>query len=152
MGLFDFLKKVGGTIFNGVKRVGGGVYSIIRKGANAVSNTLGTIRDGVKSAINTVSNIPVLGQILKQAASIPIPMLRGMSLGQVLSSANQGIDVVKKLNDVVQGRPVDAAFLQDFVNLPLSILQGKYPGLNNSSIYQAAKDAIKTGVSQLPQK
>lgn len=148
MGFFDFFKKIGNGIWGGLKSAGRGIWHVIKKGANVVGNAVGAVRDGVKGAINTITNIPVLGQAIKSLAHIPIPVLGGLSINSVLQTADRGCSIVKDVQDLINGHP-NPDFVKDVMNLTTGALESKYPGLANGAGYAAVKEIVHRGVKAL---
>lgn len=148
MGFWSSLKRGFGKIGGALKKVGRGIFGGLKKGFGGGVNLLNKIKSGIKTGINTITNIPVLGDALKMVGNMPIPRLGGLSLAQVLATADKGTAIVSKLNDGIQGRGWDKTLLADFAQMGLDQLQQKYPGLD-SPVYSFVKQQVQSNLNAM---
>ncbi len=89
MGIFDSLRNFGSSIWGGLKN-----------GFNKVIGIGNTVRNGIRRGWDFVKNIPVIGNIAKNAANTTLPLI-GQSLGQLGQKASDALDTANEVNRYV---------------------------------------------------
>lgn len=74
MGLFDFVKRAGRSIYRAIKKPAKKVLAPIVRGARTVARVVSTpldaVNERVKSMLDKIKNVPVLGDIAKGGVTV----------------------------------------------------------------------------------
>ena len=101
MGFFDFVKKIGKSVWNGVKKVG-----------KFVADTGDKIKGGIGKAYNFVKGIPVIGNMVEDALDKPV--FEGMSVRNIAGAVDGKFQQFKGVNKALQNDDVIGAGMKAY--------------------------------------